>query len=208
MMMVDHVQIQLIDTPPLDRDYIEPELLDLIRRADLVLLVVDLQTYPIQQIEDTLLLLEDHNIIPLRFKNRHSPDRLTRYVPIKVLVNKYDDESADEVFEILCQLIEGDWECMPVSAVTERNLDNLRRTVYQTFDIIRVYPKPPGEEPDLSSPFVLNRGSTVEEFASKIHLDFYHNLKSARLWGSSAFDGQKVGRDHILEDGDIVELRI
>ena len=43
MMPVKNIQIQLIDTPPIDRDYIEPELIDLIRRADLILLVVDLQ---------------------------------------------------------------------------------------------------------------------------------------------------------------------
>ncbi|NIM97892.1 MAG: GTP-binding protein, partial [candidate division Zixibacteria bacterium] len=53
MMPVENIQIQLIDTPPLNRDYMEPELLDLIRRADLVLLVVDLQTDPVQQLEET-----------------------------------------------------------------------------------------------------------------------------------------------------------
>jgi len=28
------------------------------------------------------------------------------------------------------------------------------------------------------------------------------------VWGSAAFDGQLVGRDHALADGDVVELRI
>lgn len=41
MMPVEDIQIQLIDTPPLNRDYMEPELLNLIRRADFILLVVD-----------------------------------------------------------------------------------------------------------------------------------------------------------------------
>jgi ribosome-interacting GTPase 1 len=48
----------------------------------------------------------------------------------------------------------------------------------------------------------------VDEFARNIHQDFYQQLKSARVWGSSAFDGQKVQRDYILHDGDVVELRI
>jgi ribosome-interacting GTPase 1 len=58
MMTFENVQIQLIDTPPLDRDFVEPELLDLIRRSDMMLLVVDLVTHPVQQLEDTVAFLE------------------------------------------------------------------------------------------------------------------------------------------------------
>jgi ribosome-interacting GTPase 1 len=46
----------------------------------------------------------------------------------------------------------------------------------------------------------------VEEFAEKVHKDFLQNLKSARVWGQHVYDGQQVGRDHVLHDGDIVEL--
>jgi ribosome-interacting GTPase 1 len=55
---------------------------------------------------------------------------------------------------------------------------------------------------------VLKKGSTVEEFAGKVHKDFFDNLKSARVWGSAAHDGLMVSRDHVLQDGDVVELRI
>ena len=72
----------------------------------------------------------------------------------------------------------------------------------------RRYSKPPGDEPDPTAPFVLKKGSTVEEFAGKVHQDFVDNLKSARIWGSGSFQGQVVSRDHILWDRDIVELRI
>ena len=68
--------------------------------------------------------------------------------------------------------------------------------------------KPVGEEADLSAPFVIEKGSTVEEFALRLHRDFYDNLKSARVWGSSDFDGQMVSRDYVLHDKDIVELKI
>ena len=46
----------------------------------------------------------------------------------------------------------------------------------------------------------------MEEFAEKVHQDFVAMLKSAKVWGSGVFDGQTVGRDHVLEDGDIVEM--
>jgi ribosome-interacting GTPase 1 len=54
----------------------------------------------------------------------------------------------------------------------------------------------------------LEKGSTVADFAGKVHQDFFKKLKSARVWGSAVFDGQMVQRDHVLYDGDVVELRI
>jgi ribosome-interacting GTPase 1 len=53
----------------------------------------------------------------------------------------------------------------------------------------------------------MERGGTVEEFARQIHQDFYEKLKAARVWGEGVYDGQTVGRDHILHEGDVVELR-
>jgi hypothetical protein len=91
MMLVEDVQVQLIDTPPLNRDYVEPELLNLVRRADLVLLVVDLQGYPIQQLEDSIAFLREHRIVPLFMKDRHSGEERLAFKPLLVLVNKADD---------------------------------------------------------------------------------------------------------------------
>jgi ribosome-interacting GTPase 1 len=208
MMLMENVQIQLIDTPPLNPDHVEPELLNLIRRADLLLLVVDLQTDPLQHLEDTLAILEEHRIIPLRWKERYPHAVRLAFKPVIVLANGCDDESWDEDCAIACELIGEDWSPLAVSAVTGRNLEQLKRAVYDRLGIIRIYSRAPGQEPDLSSPFVMERGGTVEEFARKIHQDFYHQLSSARVWGHGVFDGQMVGRDHVLHDGDIVELRI
>ncbi|MFQ5595909.1 MAG: GTPase [Anaerolineae bacterium] len=208
MMPVENIQVQLIDTPPLNMDFVEPELLDLIRRADLILLVVDLLTDPVKQLEDTVAILQENRIVPLRLKDRHAERRRLTFVPLLVLANKSDDEDSDEVFEIFLELLDDDWPLLPVSAVTGRNLERLKQAVYERLNIIRVYSKAPGREPDLSAPFVLKKGDTVEEFAGKVHQDFYRNLKTARVWGSGVFDGQLVGRDHVLHDGDVVELRI
>jgi len=208
MMPMENIQIQLIDTPPLNRDYVEPELIELIRRSDLILLVVDLQGYPIQQLEDTIALLQEHRIMPHHLKDRYTEQRLLTFLPLLVLVNKNDDQSTDEDFEVLCELFEEVWPLLPVSATTGRNLERLKQVVFERLEIIRVYSKPPGKELDLNAPFVLKKGSTVEEFAGKVHQDFLEQLKSARVWGSGVYDGQMVGRDHVLHDGDVVELRI
>jgi len=208
MMPIENIQVQLIDTPPLDRDYVEPQLLNLIRRADLILLMVDLQTYPIEQLENTIAILQEHRIVPSHLKDRYPDQRRITFKPLLVLVNKTDDEIADEDFEVLHELLGDEWPLLPVSATTGRNLERLKQAVFDQLDIIRVYSKPPGKDPDFSAPFVMKKGGTVADFAGKIHQDFLEKLKAARVWGSTAFDGQMVGRDYVLQDGDVVELRI
>jgi small GTP-binding protein len=209
MMQVDNVQIQLIDTPPLGREYEDPQLLDLVRRADMMVLVIDLQGQTITQLEESLELLQEHRIIPLHMKDQYTGERRAYFKPLLVLVNKTDNENLDEDFEVLCELLEGGPECplIAVSADTGRNFELFQQAVYNGLGIMRIYSKPPGTEPNLNAPFVLKKGSTVEEFAAKVHKDFVKNLKSARIWGSGTFEGQKVSRDYELHDGDIVELR-
>jgi ribosome-interacting GTPase 1 len=208
MMYMDNVQIQLIDTPPLSEEYIDPEFMNLVRRADIILLVVDLQTFPIEQLEDAVRILEQNGIVPLHRQEQYTGERRAVFKPFLVLANKTDDEELVGDFEVLCELLEEDWSLIPVSATTTRNLDALKRVVFDELDIMRIYSRSPGKEPDYSSPFVMEKGGTVEEFARKIHLDFYKNLKTARVWGVGVFDGQMVGRDHVLHDEDIVELKI
>jgi ribosome-interacting GTPase 1 len=202
-----------VDTPSLHHDYVDPALIELIRKADLILLVVDLQTDPIQQLEDTVDLLVEHRIIPCLWQDRYAGERRMTFIPFLILANKCDDEQYDENLEICHALLEEDWPLedwplLPVSAQTGRNLERLRQMVFEQLEIVRVYAKPPGEEPDLEAPFVLKRGSTVAELASQIHRDFVEQLKAARVWGSTVHDGQMVARDYVLEDGDVVELHV
>lgn len=206
MMDVGGAQIQLIDTPPLSDMYIEPALLDLVRRSDLILLVVDLQADPIGQLQESLELLKSHRIAPERHQRHFDEQERFTFKPFFVVVNKCDNSELDEDFQVLCELLENDLILIPISALTGRYLDRLKQAVFDQLEIMRVYTKRPGEDPDLGAPYVLKRGTTVEEFAAKVHKDFFEQLKSARIWGSGAFEGQMVSREHILQDGDIIEL--
>jgi ribosome-interacting GTPase 1 len=198
----------------LDRDYVEPELLDLIRRVDLVVLTIDLQTDPVRQLRDTAALLGQHRILPEHLEEEAVEEesgtwrRRPTIKPFLVLVNKYDDEESAEVFDIFLELLDEDWPLVPVSAATGRNLEYLKQVVFERLGIIRIFSRAPGQEPDYTAPFVLRKGETVADFAGKLHQDFYHNLKTARVWGTGVYDGQLVSRDHVLHDGDVVELRI
>lgn len=208
MMPYKDIQIQLIDTPPISRDYIKPELFDLIRRVDMILLLADVQADPFSQLEETRDILEEHKIAPLRLKDRYEEQRGMVFIPVQVVLNKNDDDSTAENVEIFFELVEDDWPTTAVSAKTGRNLDELKEVVFQRLDIIRVYSKSPGKPADMKAPFVLKNGDDVEQFALRVHQDFAENLKHARVWGTDVFDGQMVQRDHVLHDEDIVELNI
>jgi len=207
MMPVRDIQIQLIDTPAVSREHVEPELFGLIRTADFLLLLVDLQARPVQQLDDTMTLLEENHIVLRREKNRRPEHPGTAVLPCLVLVNKADDASWDEEFQVFDELLEHQWSLLPISTHTGRNLDQLRETLFERLELMRIYSKQPGKNADLTAPFVLAKGATVADFAAKVHQDFVKNLKTARVWGADVHDGQQVGRDHILHDGDVVELR-
>lgn len=208
MMPIENTQIQLIDTPPLNQDYMEPDMLDLIRRADLVLLVVDLQNDPLGQIEAAMALLEENRILPEHRAGQYTGLRQPTIIDLLVLVNKNDDEHTEEDFQIFLELLEEDWPLVSVSTTTGRNLEYLKQVLFERLNVIRVYSKAPGQEPERSSPFILPRGSCVADFAGMVHQDFYQNLKFARVWGTDVYDGQLVSREHVLHDEDVVELRI
>ncbi|MCP4750375.1 MAG: TGS domain-containing protein, partial [Proteobacteria bacterium] len=208
MMPVENMQIQLVDTPPLTKDHVEPEFMDLVRRADVVLLMLDLQNGPLMQFEKAIALLKEHRIHPEWSKKDAEHDPKQKFVPFLVMANKNDDDSTAETFEIFMELSEGDWHVLSTSITSGFNLEALKWKLVERLDIIRVYSKSHGKTADMTAPTVVKRRSTVEDFAGEIHQDFVVKLKSARVWGASVFDGQMVQRDYVLEDGDIVELVI
>jgi hypothetical protein len=210
MMAIENVQVQLIDTPPLNPDHVEADLFNLLRKCDMVLLMVDLHADPVEQLEEALELLARQRIAPDHLEDRYR-DEVRRFFfkPCLVLANKCDDQSDEEVYGIFRQLLEGDCPMMPVSVVTGRNIDAMKRAIFKRLEVMRVYSQAPGEQANLDRPFVIPIGSSVEDFAGKVHQDFAKNMKSARVWGkSAAFDGQTVSREHVLQDGDIVELNM
>ena len=208
MMPFENVQIQLIDTPPISKEHSEPWLFDIARRSHTILVAVDVQTDPVQQLEDTVSILKDNKIAPLGMSRLSEKSGNWTLLPFLAVANKHDDQFREEDFEIFKSLLEDDWLLIPVSAKTGYNLDSLKRALFQVLEIIRVYTKAPGKGPDQDSPFVLKKGSKVEDLASKIHKDFSERLKYARIWGEQVYDGQMVHRDYVLKDGDIVEFHL
>jgi hypothetical protein len=210
MMQFEDVQVQLVDTPPVCREFDEGWLYGLIRSADAAVLVLDASDDGILYLEDTLRLLPENRVF-LVGHDAGVPDDPTlprgAYKRTVVVANKCDLPAAQDNLAVLVELVGARLPAppMPVSALRGDGLDALRGRIFAALHKIRVYSKPPGRKPDLDTPFVLPRGSTVRDAAEVIHKELAENLKYARLWGRG-YHGQMVGRDHVLEDGDVLEL--
>jgi ribosome-interacting GTPase 1 len=208
MMKFENLQIQLVDTPPIQSDHIEPGFPNLIRNADGLLLLVDLTEDPILQME---ILLEELNKMKIRVAGKEPRPFLdVGWASLRALLvgNKCEVKNAMEAYGRFENHFRDTFPILPISVQGGMNLDELGKEIYQILNILRVYTKTPGKEPDLTEPVILKKGSTVEDVALSVHKDFVAKLRYAKVWGSGKFDGQMVKRDYLVNEGDVIELHI
>jgi ribosome-interacting GTPase 1 len=207
MMAFENIQIQLVDLPAVTEEHTEPWVFNILRGADALLVVIDLSQDPLAELETTLKVLQAQRISILG----SDPEDIEQGVfPKRTLAigNKGDLTRAEENLSVLQELFGERLHIILISAKERLNLEVLKGHVYSLLDVLRVYSKRPGHEPDLSAPVILKCGSTVLDLAKEIHKDFYNKLQYARIWGSGKFDGQRVQRDYLIQEGDIIELHI
>jgi ribosome-interacting GTPase 1 len=207
MMKFEDIQIQLVDTPPIGRKEVRVLLSNVLRNADLMAIVIDLSREPISQVEAALQGLGDARIEPL---TDDGTQVTTGSYPRKMLIvgNKNELVGSKDNWERLRSKYAKLFPMVSISAREGGGLEEFKRAVYQALDIIRVYTKTPGSKADLTDPMILEKGSTLGEAAESLHKDFYQNLKYAVVWGSGKYDGQRASKEHVLQDGDIVEFHI
>ena len=125
------------------------------------------------------------------------------YVPVIYVLNKIDQISIQEL-----DLIYRIPHAVPISAHHEWNFDELLDKMWEYLALVRIYTKPKGKLPDYAEPVVLRRGrSSVEDFCNGIHRDIMRQFRCALVWGSSVkHNPQRVGKEHILEDEDVVQI--
>ena len=208
MMEFENIQIQLIDTPPLVVNSTESWLSPTLLRADALLVVVDLSNDPLAQMEAVITELGRMRIGIADRKTEDEPGTVLRYKKALIVANKIDLDEAGRGYAALQNRYKDQMPVIAISAQKGAGLEELKLRIYQMLDIIRVYTKTPGQNPDLTDPIILERGATLGDAAAEVHKDFRAKLKFARLWGSGKHDGIMVKRDHVLQDGDIVELHV
>ena len=207
MMTTHGIKIQMIDTPAISRDMMEPWLPGLARQADVVLLVAGLADDDlIDGVEATLERLDAAKVRLVAEPPVDDEDETTHYLPTLLVANQCDAPDAEERLALLSEWLAERLPIATVSATRGDGLESLKESIYTALGIIRVYTKTPGKPADKTDPFTLPIGGTVHDLAERIHRDLADSLKFAKVWGTGVFDGQTVKRDHELHDSDIVEL--
>lgn len=210
MMPWEDVMVQLIDTPPITADYMEPYMHGLIRAADLALLMVDLGSDDgVEQCQEVLDHLGQTKTRLAATSYLSEEDVGLSFTQTFAVPNKIDLPEAEARLELLHDLCPLEFREFVISAEKGIGLEELRDTTYRALDVVRVYSKlPTAKEPDMDRPFTVRRGSTLIDMAGQVHKDYLEALKFARVWGAAVHDGTVVKGDYVLNDQDVVELHM
>ena len=207
MMPWEDAKVQLIDTPPITPSHVEPYMTNIVRGADAALLVMngsaddapDETAAVISQLESRKTLFSDRT-------GFDEEDFSVVHVKTLLVVTRGQDPDVETRLELFEEQSPRPLPILRVELDRADDREELRNTIYRLLDVIRVYTKAPGKPRDDGDPFTIPRGGTVEDLATKVHRELAESFKFARVWGDSARDGQTVGREHVLCDGDLVEL--
>ncbi|MBS3074558.1 50S ribosome-binding GTPase [Candidatus Pacearchaeota archaeon] len=178
----DGVKIQIIDLPAVNHESFDKSIAN---SADLILIVIN--SY------DDLSKISPY---------------LERTIGRRLIVwNKSDLMDYDAARKTEAKLMMLRQDFIRFSCVNALNLNELKKKIFEKFDIMRIYTKEPHKERS-ETPIIMKPNSAVEDLAEKIYHGMSKNIKETRIWGpSSKFSGQGVGLKHQLKDLDVVEFR-
>jgi uncharacterized protein len=185
------VLVQLVEIPGLIAGASEgrgrgPALLGVLRGADAMVLCHDASA-PIDQLRTVRAELAAAGIA----------------LPMLLAATKVDEAPADAVARLTEAL--PDLPVVSVSVLDDPSLDAFRDAVWRLTGLIRVFLRHHGHVE--AEPISLHPPATVADVAREIHHDLEQGCRGGRVWGPSArFAGQRVGREHVVEDGDVVEV--
>lgn len=217
MLPIEDISVQLVDLPPITKTHEFPWMANAVQQADGALLVIDLGHAGC--VEELVVL---HDVLANRkvelsavWPNTYSlgtsvtADPFTVTLPTVAIANFADEISdLDEEVAVLRELTGYAYPVLTVSAATGDGLGEIGSWLFRQLGIVRVYTKIPHQPPDLSRPYAVRIGQSVHDVAQLVHRDIAEGLRYARLWGGGEFEGQQVGAEHLVADGDILELHI
>lgn len=162
------------------------------------------------KLDDVKSLLREHNLAnatieifaPVKLDDFFEVlNEKLAYLPTLIVLTKQD--KGGKIFKF------DNFEVIPISALKKINLGPLKEKIWEKLNLVKVYTKEPGKKPSMQEPITLKKGSLIKDMALHVHKDFIRKFKYAKVWGCSAkHQGMKVGLDHCLADGDIVEVHL
>ena len=214
MLPFEDVHFQLVDLPPVSGDFMEPWLVNALQPADGALLVIDVSDPDcLEQVPAVLDRLREKKVFLTAAwpgldssEPDESEDPFRLDLPAVLIANKSDLDPDPEEVKVLEELLGLQFPALTMSAETGDGVDQLGPFLFRALEIVRVYTKTPGKAADSDRPFTVRRGGTVLDVARLVHKEIARDLKFARMWGKEVFDGQQVGPDHFVCDGDVIEI--
>lgn len=163
--------------------------------------------------ESVKVILDAYKILnaDVLFKGNYNEDELIDviegnrvYIPAVYVMNKIDQISIEEL-DIISRIPHN----CPISAEHSWNLDGLMECIWDHLNLVRFFTKPKGQIPDYNEPVIIKKdpSPTIENFCNRIHRQMVKNFRYAWVWGASVrHQPQRVGKDHVLEDEDVVQI--
>lgn len=184
MMPYLNTQIQLIEVPAIEGENFDKSLA---HTADTVLILIE-KFEDLKEIEEKIKMTTGKRIIVF-----NKSDKLTIDEKRKIKARLQSEKYTSEIIS-----------CVPFWP--ENNIEELRKKIFSSFGVIRVYTKEPGKDKS-PTPVIMKPQSTVRDIAEKILKGFSKKIKKTKIWGpSSKFGGQIVGLNHVLKDMDTIEF--
>jgi small GTP-binding protein len=187
------VLVQLVEIPGLIKGASEDRgggraLLGVLRAADAIVYCQDVRA-PYEQLKDVWTEVSAAGIS----------------LPCILAATKMDEAQDGDIVRL--QAMVQEMPVVGVSIIDDESLNSFKEAVWKLTGLMRVYLS--HNKLVDAEPMALQPGATVSDVAMQIHKDLGAACRNARIWGSSAlFDGQQVGRDHCVQDGDIVEISV
>ncbi|MBI4244805.1 MAG: 50S ribosome-binding GTPase [Planctomycetes bacterium] len=202
MMKFENIQIQIVDTPPVLHNFMDKWLSSVIKLADLSIYVFDPSSDDV---------LDQFDLVNSKLSEKNlciCGSEPEKFAPkVLYIANKWDKSNFEKNFSVFNEFYPS-VKALKLSANDHGMIEELKKTIFQRLEIMRVYCKPQGKAVDYNKPVILKLGNDVVDFAKDLGKGFVSNLKHARLINKENSQGILVSRDYKLVDGDTIELYI
>jgi len=207
MMEWEDTCVQLIDTPPTTDSRIDPALINVVRAADGVGLCFDGSSD--DAVHGTAVVIQELAARKTLLSNSSGLDQddFSRvHLKTLLIVTRGSADGAGRRLSEFQEQLGVPFSVQWVELEAAASVAELRNALFEMLDVVRVYTKRPGQQGTLCDPFTIPRQSTVEDLAGRVHREKAGQLRFARVWRFGSQAGHRVGKDHCLQDRDLVEL--
>jgi ribosome-interacting GTPase 1 len=175
--------VQIIDLPPMFSENFE---IGIVNTADTLIIVTE-------KISDIPRILE-------KITNKKAKQI--------IVLNKIDIYEENTKRKLKETLKSKKYNFCVTSCLTQEGLEELKEKIINSFNIIKIYTKTPGEKDKIDNvPIIMSPNVTLKDVAEKILHGYSKKVKYAKITGPSCkFPNQKIGLKHIVKDRDIVEF--